>query len=525
MPDSAVDYVVIGAGTAGCVLANRLSAQPDVSVTLLEAGGPDTNPAIYDPSLNAMFSLWAPNGAENWGYVTEPQPNLDQRSIDIARGRVLGGSSAVNAMIYIRGNPRDFDAWAYDGCDGWDYASILPYFKRSETYHGQPSSYHGTEGPLSIIDYVNPSPVSHAFVEAAAELGASARYNDFNGADQSAGAGFYQSTRTPGGRRVTAASAFLAPIMDRANLRIITGARVLRLVIEGQRVTGVEYATSEGVQTLPAAREVIVCAGAFESPKLLMLSGIGPADALRSLGLPVLCDIPEVGRNLQDHMLLGVGYESLTPLPAPALLAEAGLFVRTRPGMASASPDLQYFFGPVKFVPQQYMTDGPGFTFAPILARPHSRGLVTLASADARDNARVDPRYLSSEVDIDVLEYGIRFARELVATAPFRSFRGREIAPGEQVTDRAGLRAYIRAAASTVWHPCGTCRMGVDDASVVDPQLRVRGLDNLRIADASVFPRLVNGNPNAAIMMVAEKASDLIGQAVPAARPAVAVAV
>jgi choline dehydrogenase len=260
-------------------------------------------------------------------------------------------------------------------------------------------------------------------------------------------------------------------------------------------------------------REAIVCAGAFESPKLLMLSGIGPADALRALGLPVVCDIPEVGRNLQDHMLLGVGYECPVDLPAPALLAEAGLFAHTRPGMAAASPDLQYFFGPVKFVPQQYLTDGPGFTFAPILARPHSRGQVTLASADARDNARVDPNYLSNEVDLEVLEYGIRFARELVATAPFRGFRGREIAPGDQVTDRAGLRAYIRAAASTVWHACGTCRMGRDDASVVDPRLRVRGLDNLRVADASVMPRLVNGNPNAAIMMIGEKAADMISNA------------
>lgn len=518
MPDS-TDYVVIGAGTAGCIVANRLSARPEISVTLLEAGGPDTNPAIYDPSLDAMFSLWAPDAAENWGYVTTPQSNLDGRAIDIARGRVLGGSSAVNAMIYIRGNPLDFDAWAYDGCDGWDYASVLTYFKRSETYHGQPSPYHGTDGPLSVIDYANASPVSHAFVEAAAELGASARYNDFNGADQSAGAGLYQSTRTPDGGRVTAASAFLAPVSGRSNLRVVTGARVLQLLIEGQRVTGVEFATADGVQILRAAREVIVCAGAFETPKLLMLSGVGPADALRALGVPVVCDIPDVGRNLQDHMLLGVGYESLTPLPAPALLAEAGLFVRTRPGMAEASPNLQYFFGPVKFVPQEYMTDGPGFTFAPILARPHSRGDVTLASADARDNARVDPNYLSNEVDVDVLEYGIRFARELVATAPFRSFRGREIAPGDQVTDSADLRAYIRAAASTVWHPCGTCRMGADDASVVDPQLRVRGLDNLRIVDASVFPRLVNGNPNAAIMMVAEKASDLISGVIPATQP------
>lgn len=510
MVDSRADYIVIGAGTAGCILASRLSEDRDASVALLEAGGMDTNPAIYEKPLSSMFSLWDPKGAENWGYATEPQPGLGGRSIDIARGKVLGGSSAVNAMIYIRGNRRDFETWAELVSPEWGYDAVLPYFKRSEQYHGPASPYHGTDGPLSIIDYLAPSPVGRAFVEAAAELGATTTYNDFNGAAQEAGAGFYQSTRTPDGVRVTAGSAFVKPHLGRPNLRLVIGTRVLRLLLENGRAIGVEYDGPDGVQTIHADREVIVASGAFETPKLMMLSGLGPAEQLRAHGIPVVRDMPEVGANLQDHLLLGVAFESTVPLDPPEMLAEAGLFTWTRTGPTQVSPDLQYFFGPVQFIPQEYMTDGPGFTFAPILSQPLSRGTVSLASSDPTVRARVDPQYLSRDEDLAVLEYGIRYARELAQTSAFASLRGRELAPGPDVADSAGLRDYIRKTAGTVWHPACTCRMGKDAGAVVDEQLRVRGVDGLRITDASVLPKLVNGNPNAAIMMVAEKAADLV---------------
>jgi choline dehydrogenase-like flavoprotein len=507
MPDNSVDYVVVGAGTAGCVLAARLAIDPHVTVALLECGGMDTNPAIYAIGLGPMFSLWDPRAAENWGYATTPQAGLGGRTIDVARGKVLGGSSAVNAMIYIRGNRRNFDDWAKLGNRGWSYDEVLPYFKKSETYHGPLSPYHGDNGPLSIIDMQTPSTSSHAFVEAAALLGAKQTYNDFNGASQEAGAGFYQSTRTIDAVRVTAASAFVRPILAQRNFRLLTNTRATRIVIEKGRACGVTYTGPDGVATIRAVREVILCAGAYETPKLMMLSGLGPAAQLSALGIAVERDLVGVGADLQDHMLLGVGYECRTPQDPAEMLAEAGLFTWSGVGSRDASPDLQYFFGPVAF---GFQTDNPCFTFAPILAQPKSRGTVTLASTDPTVNARLDPQYLTEEDDVAVLEYGIRYARELVNTAAFKDLAGNELAPGAAVTSKDDLRRYVRAAASTVWHPACTCRMGVDERAVVDPELRVNGIDGLRIADASAMPRLVNGNPNAAIMMIAEKAAELI---------------
>lgn len=510
MADTSVDYVVVGAGTAGCVLAARLSVDPQIRVALLEAGGMDTNPAIYDKNMSAMFGLWDPKGGENWGYTTVPQPGLHGRAVDIARGKVLGGSSAINAMIYIRGNRRDFDTWSRLGNSGWGYEEVLPFFKKSETYHGPASPYHGENGPVSVIDYQRPSVVSHAFIEAAAALGAKEKYNDLNGVAQEAGAGFYQSTRTMNGVRVTAGSAFVRPALERSNLQLLTQTRATRLIIEAGRVRGVAVATSGGVGTIRAEREVLLCCGTFETPKLMMLSGLGPADQLAMHGIPVVRNLPGVGRNLHDHLLLGVGFASRVPLSAPELLAEAGLFTWSDAGSRSGSPDLQYFFGPVEFLAPEYMTQEPGFTFAPILSQPRSRGTVTLASADPNALARVDPGYLREEADIAVLEYGIRYARELAHTAAFAELRGRELAPGEAVNRSAELRDYVRKVAGTVWHPAGTCHMGVDEEAVVDAQLQVHQVDGLRIVDASVMPRLVNGNPNAAVMMIAERAAQLI---------------
>ncbi|MGZ9084556.1 MAG: GMC family oxidoreductase [Rhodoplanes sp.] len=516
MPDSSVDYVVVGAGTAGCVLAARLAVDPHITVALLELGGMDTNPAIYAEGLGPMFSLWDPRGAENWGYATTPQAGLGGRTIDVARGKVLGGSSAVNAMIYIRGNRRDFDGWAKLGNRGWSYDEVLPYFKKSETFHGPLSPYHGDNGPLSVIDMQTPSTASHAFVEAAALLGADQKYNDFNGASQEAGAGFYQSTHSIDAVRVTAGSAFVRPILAQNNFRLLINVRATRIVVEQGRARGITYTGADGVATLRAEREVILCAGAYETPKLMMLSGLGPAAQVAPLGIPVVRNLPGVGADLQDHLLLGVGYECRTPQDPPELLAEAGLFTWSGVGPRDASPDLQYFFGPIPF---GYSTDNPSFTFAPILAQPRSRGTVTLASADPTVNARVDPQYLSRDDDLAVLENGIRYARELVRTAAFKDLVGNELAPGANVTGGVDLRDYIRRVASTVWHPVGTCKMGPesDAAAVVDDRLRVRGVEGLRIADASVMPKLVNGNPNAAIMMIAERAADLIRGEQPAA--------
>jgi choline dehydrogenase len=520
VPDSSVDYVIIGAGTAGCVLAARLSVDPHMRVALLELGGMDSNPAIYDPSIDAMISLWDPQGAEDWGYATVAQPALNGRSIAIARGKVLGGCSSVNVKIYIRGNRRDFDGWGKLGNRGWTYEEVLPYFKKSETYHGPASPYHGDNGPVSVIDYQRPSEVGHAVVEAAAALGATQKYNDFNAATQEAGAGFYQSTRTVDGIRVNGASAFVRPVLGRKNLQLLSQVRATRLVFENGRVRGVEYSGPDGLKTIRAEREVVLCCGAFETPKLMMLSGLGPAEQLASHGIPVRQDLPGVGRNLQDHVYLPVGFESLIPFDPPELLAEAGLFMWAQPASEQSSPNLQYFFGPVQFVAPEYMTGGPGFTFMPILTQPQSRGTVTLTSSDPTALARVDPQYLDRDEDVAVLEYGIWYARELAHTSAFDKLRGRELAPGEAVTSSSELRDYIRRFTSTVWHPVGTCKMGREQDAVVDDQLNVHGVQGLRIADASVMPNIVNGNPNAAIMMIAEKAADLIrGEQVSTAMP------
>lgn len=510
-----VDYIVIGAGTAGCILANRLSVDVNTSVTLLEFGGMDTNPDIYDRDIEAMYRLWDPNCDENWGYETVPQPGLNGRVIDIARGKVLGGCSAVNAMMHVRGHPRDFDAWAALGNKGWSYEEVLPYFLKLETYHGPKSPYHGDNGPMPLIDIRNPNPILDALMQAHVALGAECGYNDFNGAKQEAGAGLYQTSRTPQAVRATEGSAYITPILGRENLKVKTHVRVTRIVIENGCAVGVEYDGPDGPCILRAEREVIVACGAFETPKLLMLSGLGPADSLQDHGIDVLVDLPGVGQNLHDHLLLGTAFESIVDLAPPELAAEAGLFTWTPEGDRSRAPNLQYFFGPVlqpsllELAPEG-MSPTRGFTFTAILNKPLSRGALTLRSANPADLAMVDPQYLTREEDLAVLEHGVRYARELAKTSAFDRYRGVEIAPGAQVTSSEDLRAFIRSYCGTVWHPVGTCKMGSDDLAVVDDALNVHGIEGLRVVDASIMPEIVNANPNAAVMMIAEKAADLI---------------
>jgi choline dehydrogenase len=511
-----VDYIVVGAGTAGCIMANRLSVDVSTTVALMEFGGMDTNPDIYDRDIDAMYRLWDPEAEENWGYSTVPQVGLNGRVIDIARGKVLGGCSAVNAMMHVRGHRRDYDRWAALGNKGWGYDDVLPYFKKMETYHGPKSEYHGDNGPMSLIDIRNPNPILDALMEAHVALGnADTKYNDFNGAVQEAGAGLYQTSRSPSAIRVTEGSAYVTPILDRENFTLMTCVRATKILIEGGRAVGIEYQDVEGTKTLRAAKEVVLCAGAFETPKLMMLSGLGPADHLREHGIEVVQDMPGLGQNLHDHLLLGTAYESIVDLRPPELAAEAGLFMWTPEGPKDESPNLQYFFGPVlqpslmELAPEG-MSPTRGFTFTAVLNRPLSRGTLKLASANPADHAVVDPQYLTREEDLAVLEFAIRYSRELCAQSAFDQYRGIEIAPGQQMTESAELREFAKNYCGTVWHPVGTTKMGNDDMSVVDDTLKVYGIDGLRVTDASIMPEIVNANPNAAIMMIAEKAADLM---------------
>jgi choline dehydrogenase len=506
--DETFDVVVVGAGSAGCVIARRL-VDNGCRVLLLEAGGPDDPAAIHDTDLGSMTSLWG-DPAVVWPHVTVAQHGLAGRSVPIPQGRVLGGGSSVNAMMFVRGNRRDFDHWHRLGNDGWGYDDVLPYFRRCEDFIDGADEHRGVDGPLSVVHYERASDASRAFAKAAVELGYRPPGFDYNGEQQENGPFFYQSTRSKDNQRSSTAVAYLRPVLAHPDLTVRTGAPATRVLLDGTHAVGVEYTVGGTVRRALAETEVVVTAGALTTPQLLMLSGIGPAAHLGGHGIATVVDLPGVGRNLQDHLLFGVGYQSRRDLPFPALLAEAGMFLYTAPAPDTAAPDLQFFFGPIQFVADEYKVDGPGFTFAPILAQPRSRGTVGLRSADATDLPVVDPHYLDDPGDVDVLVRGIEISRDLVHTRAFDGIRGRELAPGEAVSDRADLARYVRAHASTVWHPVGTCRMGSDRDAVVDAHLRVHGVAGLRVADASVMPTITCGNTNAATIMIAERAADLI---------------
>ena len=523
------DYVVVGAGSAGCVLAARLSEDSTARVMLLEAGGRDRHPFIRIPA--AFTKLF--KSALDWQYHTEPQPALGGRTLFWPRGKVLGGSSALNAMIYVRGHPRDYDGWRDAGCDGWGYADVLPYFKRSEDQQRGASAYHGSGGPLGVADLRTVNPLSRVFVAACAEAGIPPN-DDFNGPAQD-GAGLHQVTQKRGRRHSTAA-AFFRPARRRRNLTVLTGAHATRVLLEGTRATGVEYVRRGRVERARAAREVVLCLGAVGSPHLLLLSGIGPARHLKRYELDVRIDLPGVGQNLQDHVIASVCHACCKPValdraetlvnllryvlfrrgPFTSNLAEAGAFVRTDP--AAPAPDLQLLFVPAFYIDHGFTRPaGHGFSLAACLLRPRSRGAVTLRSSDPLEPPAVQPNYLADPADLDLLVKGFGLLRRVARRPAFDPYRGDEYLPRQAVHTDQEVRRSVRERVETLYHPSGTCKMGRDPQAVVDPRLRVHGTTGLRVADASVMPTLVGGNTNAPTVMIAEKAADLIRARTPPA--------
>ena len=495
------DYIVVGAGSSGCVVVNRLTSDPSVRVLLLEAGGPaHGDSALVTPGrwVSLIGSRW------DWGYHTAAEPGLQGRRIAFPRGKVLGGSSAINAMTFVRGHALDFDGWRDRGNPGWGFADLRSFFTRSEDNSRGPSEHHGAGGPLAVSDTGDAHAAHEAFLHAAETLGFGARPGwDFNGPQQENGAGYYQKN-IRAGRRHSAAAAFLVPARARSNLVVRSGARATRVLLEGRQAVGIEYLAGGRLQRAHAAREVILCGGVVDSPKLLMLSGIGPADHLRAVGVPVVLDLPGVGTNLQDHLKVSVRWRGRGMLPAST--TTAGLFVRSEGRSTRLSPDIQFYVGRGVDQPDPFVT----ITFA--VQRPLSRGGVRLLSPNPADAPVIHGNYLQEGADVEALVSGVRLTRALGQTPMFAKLWVEETAPGPHVRSAADLASFVRGTADTIYHPAGTCRMGTgsDALAVVDAQLRLRGVRGLRVADASIMPDVVNATTHAACVMIGERAAELI---------------
>lgn len=537
MAKTVFDYIVVGGGSAGSTVASRLSENPSVSVCLLEAGGEGKNLLVRTPIAVAAVVPGRPK-IGNWAYETVPQAGLNGRKGYQPRGKQLGGSSAINAMLYVRGHRSDYDDWANARCDGWSWDEVLPYFRKAEGNQRGADEHHGADGPLQVGDQQAPRPIANAFIDAAAELQIR-RNDDFNGAEQE-GAGLYQVTQfwqgARRGERCSSAAAYLHPHMGRPNLTVMTGAHATRILLEQNRAKGISCLQKGRKADLLANREIILCGGAFNSPQLLMLSGVGPAGELNKHGIEIHHELPGVGQNLQDHInyvqqfktrnadVVGISASGTVKLFKALLdwrkngtgmlatpLAEAGAFLKSDPSLDRPDLQLHFVVGIVDNHARR-LHYGDGFSAYVCILRPHSRGSVTLNDSNPLSVPRIDPRFLSDDRDTELLFKGVRMMGKILAAEPLAKYRYKAIYTSETTSDEA-LLADIRSRADTVYHPVGTCKMGVDDMAVVDPQLRVRGIEGLRVADASIMPTLIGGNTNAPSIMIGEKAADMIRNA------------